>query len=225
MTKRTERRPARRAERASRTDRIARRAERREELLDAAIGTIREDGPSVSMDALAAAGGVTKPIIYRHFGDRAGLIHAVAHRFAEDLLTEIRSALGRQTDPRSVLADTVDAYLRFVEREPNVYRFVQQQAPANEAVDLTAFVRQIAADVAVVLGERLRQAGLDSGAAEPWAHALVGMVHLSGDWWLDHRTMSRERLVEYLLGLAWDGLSSLPLAADVDGPRALEGAR
>ena len=221
MTRRTERRPPR----ASRTDRTVRRAQRREELLDAAIGIIREDGPSVSMDALAAAGGVTKPIIYRHFGDRAGLIHAVAHRFAEDLLTEIRSALGRQTDPRSVLADTVDAYLRFVEREPNVYRFVQGHAPSSEAVDMTAFVRQIASEVALVLGERLRQAGEDSGAAEPWAHALVGMVHLSGDWWLERRTMPRERLVEYLLALAWDGLSSVPLPAEADASLALEVAR
>src|SRR5688500_11022354 len=115
MTKKTERR--------SRVDRTARRAERREELLDAAIRIIREGGPSIAMDAMAAAGGVTKPIIYRHFGDRAGLIHAVARRFADDLLSEIRGALGRQADPRTVLADTVDAYLRFVEREPNVYRF------------------------------------------------------------------------------------------------------
>ena len=214
MTKRTERRP-----RPARPDREARRAERRTALLDAAVTVIRDKGPSVSMDAIAAAGGVTKPIVYRHFRDRAGLVDAVAERFVADLLGELRPALARSSDGRTLLADTVDAYLRFVEREPNVYRFLQHQP--GDAVDVMGFAHHVAREVALVLGERLRAAGLDSGAAEPWAHALVGMVHLAGDWWLDRRTMPRDRLVGYLLQLAWEGLSSVP----ADEPKALEVAR
>ena len=215
MTKRTDRR---RPDRAA--DRTARRAERREELLDAAVGIIRTHGPSVSMDAIAAAGGVTKPIVYRHFTDRAGLVQAVAERFVADLLDELRTALLRAGDGRTLLADTIDAYLRFLEREPNVYRFLQHQTP-----DVTGFAHRIAREVALVLGERLRVAGVDSGAAEPWAHGLVGMAHLAGDWWVDRQTMPRERLVEYLIALAWDGLSSVPAPADMNAPLALEVAR
>ena len=48
--------------------------------------------------------------------------------------------------------------------------------------------------------------GLDSGAAEPWAYAIVGAVHLAGDWWLERKTMSREQLVAYLTTLVWDGM-------------------
>ena len=50
-------------------------------------GAIREIGPGVTMEQLAKAGGVTKPILYRHFGDRDGLIQAIAERFSNDLLT------------------------------------------------------------------------------------------------------------------------------------------
>ena len=199
-----------------RPDRAARRAERREQLLDAAIQAVRERGSSISMEAIAAAGGVTKPIVYRHFGDREGLVRAIAERFVADLLGELRGVLARSSEGRALLADTVDAYLRFVEREPHVYRFLQHQTP-----DVTGFAHQVAREIALVLGERLRTAGLDSGAAEPWAHGLVGMVHLAGDWWVEHKTMPRERLVEYLLGLAWEGLSSVA----VDEPQALEVAR
>jgi AcrR family transcriptional regulator len=205
-----------RTQRRARPDRDARRAERREQLLDAAIGAVRDRGRSVSMDALAAAGGVTKPIIYRHFGDRDGLVQAIAERFVADLLGELRAALMRSDDGQTLLVDTIDAYLRFVEREPNVYRFLQRQTP-----DVTGFAHQVAREVALVLGERLRVAGLDSGAAEPWAHGLVGMVHLAGDWWVDHKTMTRERLVTYLMQLSWDGLSSVPVA----DAKALEVAR
>src|SRR5437870_2004883 len=92
---RREHRERREAERAARhasrdrrhTDRSAQRADRREALLTAAIGGIRKHGPSASMDALAAEAGITKPILYRHFGDRAGLVKAIAERFADSLMT------------------------------------------------------------------------------------------------------------------------------------------
>ena len=195
----------------SHPEREARRAERRAALLDAAVEVVRREGPGVSMEAIAAAAGVTKPIVYRHFGDRHGLITAVAERFAENLLAELRSSLARQTDPRQLLAGTIDAYLAFVERDPNVYRFVCARVPADTdtALQFQGFVRQIASEVAIVLGERLRAAGADSGPAEPWAYGLVGMVQLAGDWWIERGSLPRARLVEYLTRLVWDGLDAV----------------
>jgi AcrR family transcriptional regulator len=201
-------RHARRRARHDHADRDSRRLERREGLLDAAMDVIRREGPAVSMEAIAAAAGVTKPIVYRHFGDRSGLVAALATRFSDDLLGELRSSLARDAEPRELLVGTIDAYLAFVEREPNLYRFVVEHGDKG-ADELGGFVRQVAQEVAVVLGERLRAAGYDSGAAEPWAYGLVGMVHLAGDWWVDRRAMPRPRLVEYLTTMVWDGLSSI----------------
>src|SRR4051794_1843691 len=65
----------------------ARRAKKRIELLDAAIRAIRREGPGVSMGEMAAEAGVTKPILYRHFGAKGGLYHAIAERYATELLT------------------------------------------------------------------------------------------------------------------------------------------
>lgn len=200
-------RHARRRQRHTHTDRDARRQARREELLEAAVEVIRRDGPAVSMEAIATAAGVTKPIVYRHFGDRSGLIAALATRFSDELLGALRSSLARDTEPRELLVGTIDAYLAFVEREPNLYRFVVQHQ--DERSELSGFVRQVAQEVATVLGERLRAIGYDSGAAEPWAFGLVGMVHLAGDWWVERRAMPRARLVEYLTTLTWDGMDSL----------------
>jgi hypothetical protein len=59
-----------------------------------------------------------------------------------------------------------------------------------------------------VIGDQLRDAGLDSGAAVPWSYGIVGLVHQAGDWWLDDQTMSREQLVRYLTNLLWNGLES-----------------
>src|SRR5690606_36511130 len=62
-----------------------RRAERRQELLDAAVVTIRRDGAGVSMEDIAHEAGITKPILYANFGDKAGLADALAKRFTRDL--------------------------------------------------------------------------------------------------------------------------------------------
>ena len=45
------------------------------------------------MEQIARAGGITKPILYRHFGDRDGLVNAIAERFAADLLTSVTTPL------------------------------------------------------------------------------------------------------------------------------------
>jgi AcrR family transcriptional regulator len=201
-------RHARRRQRHDHVDRDTRRLARREELLDAAVEVIRRDGPAVSMELIAAEAGVTKPIVYRHFGDRSGLVAALAKRFTDELMGALQSSLERDAEPRDLLVGTIDAYLAFVEKEPNLYRFVVQHVDAG-AEELSGFVRQVAKEVAVVLGERLRALGYDSGAAEPWAYGLVGMVHLAGDWWVDSRAMPRARLVEYLTTLVWDGLASV----------------
>lgn len=197
--------------------RDARRAERRAQLLDAAVDAIRHTGPAVTMEQLAAAGGVTKPILYRHFGDRDGLISAIAERFASDLLTSVTEPLVADAGPKELLQSTVDGYVRFIEREPNLYRFMLQRVPERRDgfAQVASLVELIAKQVALVAGEQLRAAGRDSGAAVPWAYGIVGLVHQAGDWWVDDQTMSRETLVSYLVSLLWDGLGAA--AADTTG--------
>ena len=74
----------------------ARRGPRtRTELLDAAERVVLRDGPSASMNAIATEAGITKPILYRHFGDKAGLYVALADRHIETLLDLLREALTR----------------------------------------------------------------------------------------------------------------------------------
>jgi AcrR family transcriptional regulator len=195
------------------------RQARREALLDAAVGAIRQHGPHVSMEDLARAAGVTKPILYRHFGHRDGLTAALATRFAHGLEATLQSALAAGNAPRETLEKTIDAYLEFVERDPEVYRFLVHRliaTPAHEELSVGNFLRQVAGQVALVLGEQLRTAGLDSGGAEPLAHGMVGMVHAAGDWWLERQTMPRSRLVQYIVEVLWSGLAGIGLATGED---------
>ena len=185
-----------------------RRAARRAQLLEDAVEAIREVGPGVTMEQLARRGGVTKPILYRHFRDRDGLITCIAEQFSVELLREIEGALQTTTDPEKLLSTTIDAYLAFIEKDPSVYRFLLQHATSRIGglTQMSPLVDTIARRVAVVVGDQLRSAGLDSGPAVPWGYGIVGMVHHAGDWWLEDRTMSREHLTSYLSTLLWQGL-------------------
>lgn len=201
---------------------LSRKEARREELLDAADRAIRKEGPTVSMDEIAAEAGVTKPILYRHFRDKAGLSHALGERYLALLLGHLREALVREPDPVGRISATIDAYLSFAEREPQIYRFVIQETIAELAESLaerrqgsaasSSFLREIAGEITRILREEAADLGVEAAYAEEWAHGIVGMVYLAGDWWLQRRHMPRARLVESLTTLLVGGLTSLGTA-------------
>jgi AcrR family transcriptional regulator len=183
------------------------REQRRAELLDAADRVIRRSGPAASMDEIATEAGITKPILYRHFGSKEGLHQALAERYVDALMGELR-ATDAIREPREHLAARIDAYLSFVEREPEQYRFLLDAAeePGTSAL-VAEFRRQLAAECALATAESLRRAGLDPELAEPWAHGMVGAVRSAGIWWLDTRSLPRSVLVESLTNLLWEGVS------------------
>jgi AcrR family transcriptional regulator len=194
------------------------REERRRQLLDAAVEAIRTIGPGASMEQLAAQGGVTKPILYRHFGDREGLGRAIGEHYATVLLGRLAEPL-EATEPRELLRRTVDAYLEFLEDEPQLYTFLTSGGARPDVQDAGAIVEAVARLVATRIGDQLRALGLDAGGAEPYAFGVVGMVHQAGDWWIRNRTMSREALTSYLTRLLWVGFEGL--AADVADTAAI----
>ncbi len=162
------------------------------------------------MEAIARQAGVTKPILYRLFHDRDGLLRALGERMAGQVVTEVTAALeqGADGDPREMLRRAITAYVALIDDETEVYRFVTEQSGARGPT-ITGLSAEVARAIALVLGERLRATGADSGAAEPWAFGIVGMAHLSGDWWVRNRTLPRDQLVTYLVDLLWEGFAGL----------------
>src|SRR5205809_526535 len=131
----------------SRSDRHERRAEarahKREHLLDSAIHVVRRQGPGASMDAIARQAGVTKPIVYRVFGDRDGLTQAIADRFADELRAALEAAIAGASNDRLRVSAAIDAYLSFIEREPAIVRFMVDRSFAeagHEGVATSGFV-------------------------------------------------------------------------------------
>ena len=192
-----------------------RRAERRQELLDAAVVTIRRDGAGVSMEDIAHEAGITKPILYANFGDKAGLADAMAKRFTRDLIARFGEVWATSDDTRERVRLAIEAWVAFIESDPHIYRFLSEGSfGAGRRLEDRRLVSDVGVVVARALGEWFREQGADSGPAEPWAYGVLGMVHVTTEWWLDRRTLNRKDLVDYLTSLLWSGLSGNGLDPD-----------
>jgi AcrR family transcriptional regulator len=197
------------------------RVQRREELIEAAVNAIREHGAGVSVAAMAAAAGVTKPVLYRHFVDRADLQRAVSERAAKLLVDRLVPELTSDRAPLERLRAIVDAFLAAAEEEPELWRFVVHNPGGERAASeevVAHNMAMVAGMLTSVLVDVLRQRGRDAGGAEAWAYGLAGMVYTAGDWWLQRRTLTRAALTDYLTSLIWGGLSTV-LDADSQSPR------
>lgn len=201
------------------------REQRRAQLTAAAIEAIREHGPDVGMDAIAAHAGVSKPVLYRYFADKSSLWQAVGLEAAGMLVAAIEPAVAAVRAERDVVTAAVDAYLAHIEADPHVYRFVVQRPDGERQRDVvTDVVDTVAGLLARILGDRLRDVGLDAGPAVPWAYGIVGYVQTVGDWWLRNRQpISRTALSDYLTTFLWAGVDGIRVAADLPGGLAATG--
>ncbi|WP_230984418.1 TetR family transcriptional regulator [Microbispora oryzae] len=178
-------------------ERGGRSPERRRELLDAADRVIRREGPEASMAAIAAEAGITKPILYRHFGDKSGLYQALAERHTRRVIDMLRPEFARaMDDPRARARAAVGTYLDTISAHPNLYRFLFHRASAEDSrthTRMTAVVRGVGEELAAVLAE---EGAADPVRAQLLGHAFVGMVRAIGDWWLDSPGLDRDAVVD-----------------------------
>ena len=167
------------------------------------------------MNVIAAEAGITKPILYRHFGDKGGLYRALASRYTEELLGRLRAALVTRGGLAARTRATIDAYLSAVGEQPQVYRFLMERAAVEEPDvrgEVEGFVRRFGDELAA--GIRV-ESGLhaDEARALVWAHGIAGMVQAAGDWWLDHPEMPREQMVEELTALLFGAFADVGAVA------------
>ncbi|GAA0341255.1 MAG: TetR/AcrR family transcriptional regulator [Micropruina glycogenica] len=160
------------------------RRERRIELVESTLRAIRRQGATVSLDDIAAEAGTSKPVIYRHFGDRPGLYRAVVEKTAQFILDDLHASVSWTGDDLpGLVRDLASGYLALVQRDPEIYRFVMSRPLVDG--DLTD---DPVTGLTMRIGERmadiLRSRGYDADLADTWGHALVGAVRAATDQWI-----------------------------------------
>lgn len=191
--------------------------QRRRQLLEAADRVVLRDGPHASMNAIAAEAGITKPILYRHFGDKGGLYRALAKRHTDALLDALRTALDAPAERRQRVEATLDTYLGAIEARPQVYRFLMHPAEDTQTPEQgfdvgrhsAPLLRRLGEELAKVIEERVDLGPDSEQLSRVWGHGIVGMMHGAGDWWLGERPCSRAQLVRSLADLLWGRLADV----------------
>jgi AcrR family transcriptional regulator len=184
--------------------------ERREQLLDIGRSLFAAKGfDGTSVEEIAERAGVSKPVVYEHFGGKEGLYAVVVDREVLRLLERIETALKGQ-HPRELLEQAAGALLDYVERDTDGFRILVRDSPvASTSGTFASLISDIATQVEHVLAAQFKSLGYDAKLAPLYSQALVGMVALTGQWWLVARKPKRDEVAAHLVNLAWNGLSHL----------------
>jgi AcrR family transcriptional regulator len=184
--------------------------ERRAQLLDVGRAVFAERGfEAASVEDIAARAKITKPVVYEHFSGKEGLYAVIVDREVQALLQRITDALVGD-HPRVLLEQAAVAFLTYIEEEPDGFRILVRDSPVtSSAGTLASVIGDIAMQVEYILRDEFKQRGFDTKLSPLYSQALVGMVALVGQWWLDADRPKREVVAAHLVNLAWNGLRSL----------------
>ena len=184
--------------------------ERREQLLDIGRVLFAERGfDATSVEEIASKAGVSKPVVYEHFGGKEGLYAVVVDREVRRLLDMVNSAL-TSGHPRELLEQAALALLDYIEANADGFRILVRDSPAGTSSGTFAsMISDIASRVEHLLSREFEQRGFDATYAPMYSQMLVGMVALTGQWWLDVRSPAKTEVAAHLVNLAWNGLSGL----------------
>lgn len=185
--------------------------ERREQLLDIGRSLFAQKGfDATSVEEIAAKAGVSKPVVYEHFGGKEGLYAVVVDREIQRLLVGIAAALEGGAPARHLLERATLALLDYIESDSDGFRILVRDSPPGQSTGSFASVLGVVATrVEHLLAVEFKRRGLDPKSAPIHAQMLVGMVALTGQWWLDRRRFKKEQVAAHLVNLAWNGLAGL----------------
>ena len=184
--------------------------ERREQLIRVGRSVFAERGyTATSVEEIAERAKVSKPVVYEHFGGKDGLYAVIIDREVGHLIARITAALDAP-GPRLALEQAAEAFLGYIEDERDGFRVLVRDAPvAGSPGSLAGVIADIAARVEGLLAKEFSTRGYDKKIAPVMARALVGMVALTGQWWLEVGKPSRNVVATHLVNLAWNGLKDL----------------
>ncbi|MFD7868433.1 TetR/AcrR family transcriptional regulator [Streptomyces sp. NPDC057682] len=184
--------------------------ERREQLLDIGRTLFADKGfEGTSVEEIASRAGVSKPVVYEHFGGKEGLYAVVVDREMRQLLDMVTGAL-TAGHPRELLEQAAFALLDYIETYTDGFRILVRDSPVAQSTGTFAsLISDIATQVEDILGLEFKARGFDPKLAPLYAQALVGMVALTGQWWVNARKPKKSEVAAHLVNLAWHGLENL----------------
>lgn len=192
------------------------RAQRERQILDAAVEVFGERGYGhASMDTVAERVGVTKPVLYTHFGSKEGLLLACISRARTELLEATTSAAATADTPEDMLRRGTRAFFDYLDQRAPAWNLLYSEA--GVAADAIEEIRAQQTDfIAALLGAQ--SPGTDPARLTGWAQVIVGACERLAVWrgqtsagagspGREPAPVTSEQATEYLMDLVWTGLA------------------
>ena len=167
----------------------------------------------VSMDEIAAASGISKPMLYEYFGSKEGLLLACVERARGRLFEEIAAAVRQADEPERALRAGVEAFLSFADQQRATWVVL-----FGEGGRFGETAGAIRAEQSGLIAQLLRE--LPGWTAEPdaeqldaIAHVFVGAAEAVAFWAVDHPEVPLERVADHLMAVLWPVVRELPKRA------------
>ncbi|HVM20774.1 MAG TPA: TetR/AcrR family transcriptional regulator [Egibacteraceae bacterium] len=181
--------------------------ERRSQLLSVAGRLFAEQGfHGLSMEQLAEAAGVSKPVLYQHFPSKRVLYLALVTDAITELEAQVRKALEGTSDNKARVEGAIGAYFDFVEDQRFALLFGTAElndTDVREAVE--GALSRVADDIGQLIAD---DAGLSPDAAQFLASGVRGLATEGARWWVEHRDVEKADAVRLLSRLVWRGLGA-----------------
>ena len=202
--------------------------QRRLQLIDVARGLFAERGfEGTSVEEIAQRAAVSKPVVYEHFGGKEGLYAVIVDREMETLLEMVTLSLTTNRSRQRVESDA-HALLTYMEDRTDGFRILVHGSHGGGAdAKYSSLLNDAISQVEHILAGDFERRGFDAGLAPLYAQALVGMVSVTAQWWLDVREPAKEVVAAHLVNLCWNGLTNLEISPELadaaHGPNTSDG--
>jgi AcrR family transcriptional regulator len=189
--------------------------QRRRQLVTVALELFAYRGyRATTMDDIAEAAGVTKPLVYQHFSSKRALYLELVDSIAHELQAEVGSAVMEAEGPRQQVERGFAAYFRLVITKEAEFRLLYGRDHADD-LELGRALRTVEDTMAAAI-DPLIDAGLDDDHRRMMAYAVVGMAEGASRRFIAQRPTGEAgtedealRLARRVADLAWAGLRSV----------------
>ncbi len=191
-------------------------AERRRQLLETALPEFAAHGfRGTSMNRVAEAAGVTKPVLYQHFASKRDLFTELLADVGSRLEQAIVAATARALSPREQVERGFGAYFAFVAEQRDAF-LVLFGAGTRLDPEFASIVHRFEAGMADTIAELIVVEGLDRDQRRLLAHGIVGIAEVTSRHWLRGGSAALEPepqvLAAQIAALAWAGLRGIETA-------------
>ncbi|MDY7102467.1 MAG: TetR/AcrR family transcriptional regulator [Actinomycetota bacterium] len=185
-------------------------ARRRRQLLDVAVQVFGVRGfHGTSMNDVATAAGVTKPVLYQHFGSKRDLYREVLEDGGAQLRERLAKATADADGPRAQVEAGMGAYFEFVAENEPAFTLLFGGGTRRDP-EFRAIAAAVEEDVAAFIAALIDVPGLSDDERALYAHGVVGLAEGMSRHWIEHRNPAdHAALTTAVSRMAWGGLRSI----------------